>query len=150
MIYVDADACPVKAEVIRTAGRHGAQVTLVCNGGLRPVPEPFVSIVVVDQGADEADKWIAARAGPGDICITADLPLADRCIAGGALVLTHDGEELSARNIGPRLAARDLMADLRASDPFLQGRGRAFSRADRSRFLTALDRLLVKARRPQP
>jgi len=141
-IYVDADACPVKAEVERVATRHKREVVLVCNGGLRPSPNPLVQVQVVAEGPDEADKWIADRAGPGDICITADLPLAERCIAGGAMVLTHDGEELDARNIGPRIATRDLMADLRASDPFMQGKGRAFSKSDRSRFMERLERML--------
>lgn len=101
-----------------------------------------MQVQVVDDGPDEADKWIAERAGPGDICVTADLPLAERCIAAGARVLTHDGEVLDAANIGPRIATRDLMADMRASDPFLQGKGRPFSKADRSRFMERLDRLL--------
>lgn len=142
MIYVDADACPVKAEVQRVAARHRLPVKLVCNGGLRPVPDPLVEVVVVDTGPDEADKWIAEHAGPGDICVTADLPLAARCIEAGAQVLTHDGEVLDARNIGPRLATRDLMADLRAADPFLQGGGRAFGKQDRARFLERLERLI--------
>lgn len=146
-IYVDADACPVKAEVQRVAARHRQPVKLVCNGGLRPVDDPLVQVVVVPDGPDEADKWIADHAGPGDVCVTADLPLAARCIEAGAHVLTHDGETLTQANIGPRLATRDLMADLRASDPFLQGGGRPFSKADRSRFLDRLETLLRQAAR---
>ncbi len=145
-IYVDADACPVKAEVQRVAARHKVPVKLVCNGGLRPMSDPLVQVVVVPDGPDEADKWIADQAGPGDICVTADLPLAARCIEGGAKVLTHDGQVLDSRNIGPRLASRDLMADLRAADPFLQGSGRSFSKFDRSRFLERLDKLLFVKR----
>lgn len=141
-IYVDADACPVKSEAQRVAARHKLPLVLVCNGGLRPSPDPLVRVVVVPEGPDEADKWIADQAGPGDICVTADLPLAARCIEGGARVITHDGELLTHANIGPRLATRDLMADLRAADPFLQGGGRAFSKADRSRFLNNLERLV--------
>lgn len=141
-IYVDADACPVKAEAERVATRNKVAMILVCNGGLRPSANPLVQVQVVDDGPDEADMWIAERAGPGDVCVTADLPLAERCIAGGAQVLTHDGEVLDTRNIGPRIATRDLMADMRASDPFMQGKGRPFSKADRSRFMERLERLL--------
>ncbi len=148
-LYIDADACPVKAEALRVADRHNVEVYLVCNGGLRPNPDPRVHVVAVAEGPDEADKWIADRAGPGDVCVTADLPLAARCIEGGAAVITHDGEALSAANIGPRLATRDLMADLRAADPFRQGGGRPFSKSDRERFLSALDRAMVAAKRAQ-
>lgn len=147
MIYVDADACPVKAEVLRVAHRHKAQVFLVCNGGLRPDPNPLVQVVVVPDGPDEADMWIAERAGPGDVCVTADLPLAAKCVEAGAAVLNHNGEEFTAANIGNKLATRDLMADLRASDPFMQGGGRPFSKADRSRLLNALETVLRKAAR---
>ncbi|WP_112320535.1 YaiI/YqxD family protein [Oceanibium sediminis] len=141
-IYVDADACPVKDEVLRVASRHKHPVKMVCNGGLRPNPDPLVEVVVVAAGPDEADMWIAERIGKGDICITGDLPLAARCIEAGGRVLTHAGEELDAKNIGQRLATRDLMADLRAADPFLQGGGRPFSKGDRSRFLERLEAAL--------
>ena len=146
-IYVDADACSVKAEAERTATRHRHRLVIVSNGGIRPSANPLVETVIVPEGPDEADKWIAARAGPGDIVITGDIPLAARCIEGGAQVLKHDGQRLDAANIGPILAARDLMADLRAADPFLQGRARAFAKADRSRFLEALDLALRRAGR---
>ncbi len=139
-IYVDADACPVKEEVLRVAGRHELEVLLVCNGGLRPSRDPLVKVVVVPDGPDEADKWIAERAATGDVCVTADVPLAARCVEAGARVLAHDGEAFTAANVGNKLATRDLMADLRAADPFRQGGGRAFSKADRSRFLEALER----------
>ena len=144
-IYVDADACPVKAEAERTATRHRQRLVIVSNGGIRPSANPVVETVIVPEGPDEADKWIAARAGPGDIVITGDIPLAARCIEGGAQVLKHDGQRLDAANIGPILAARDLMADLRAADPLLQGRARGFAKADRSRFLEALDLALRRA-----
>lgn len=139
--YVDADACPVKSEVERVATRLGIAVVLVCNGGLRPPANPLVSLRIVAEGPDMADKWIAEQCGPGDVVITSDLPLADRCLKAGAHVLQHDGQILDAANIGGRLATRDLMQDIRAADPFLQGGGRAFSKADRSRFLQSLDRL---------
>ena len=149
-LYIDADACPVKAEAERVATRLKIEMVLVCNGGLRPSPNPLVSLVIVDEGADEADRWIADQCGPGDVVVTSDLPLADRCLKAGARVLQHNGEALSEANIGPRLATRDLMQDIRASDPFHQGGGRAFSKADRSRFLQALDRELTMAMRNRP
>jgi uncharacterized protein YaiI (UPF0178 family) len=139
-LYVDADACPVKAEAERVAQRHGVAMKLVSNGGLRPSASPLVEVVIVPEGPDVADMWIAERAGPGDVVITADIPLAARCVENGARVLKHDGQALSAANIGNILATRDLMADLRAANPFMQGGGRAFSKADRSRFLEALER----------
>ena len=142
MIYVDADACPVKAEVEEVASRRKVPVRMVSNGGIRPSANPLVEMVYVPEGPDAADIWIAERAGPGDVVVTADIPLAARAVEAGAAVLKPDGEALSARNIGQVLATRDLMTDLRAADPFRQGGGRAFSRADRSRFREALERVL--------
>lgn len=144
-IYVDADACPVKAEAERVATRHGVRLLLVSNGGLRPSPNPLVEMVFVPEGPDVADKWIADRAGRGDVVVTGDIPLAARAVAAGARVLKHDGEVFTPANIGNILATRDLMADLRSADPFRQGGGRPFSKADRSRFLDALERLLRAA-----
>jgi uncharacterized protein YaiI (UPF0178 family) len=146
-IYVDADACPVRDETIRVAGRFGATVVMVSNGGIRPRPEAFVEVVTVPKGPDEADRWIAERIGPGDVCVTQDILLAARAIERGATAVRPDGEVLSARNIGGRLAMRDLMADLRAANPFETVRsGGGFSPRDRSRFLEALDRLLRATR----
>jgi uncharacterized protein YaiI (UPF0178 family) len=147
-LYVDADACPVKAEAVRVAERHGVQVMIVSNGGLRPDPHPLVRTVIVPEGPDAADDWIAERIGPGDVCVTGDIPLAHRCVTAGAQALKHDGSIFNATNIGTALAMRDLMADLRAANPLSQGGGgRSFSRADRSRFLHALERALRAARR---
>ena len=146
-IYVDADACPVKAEIERVATRHRLRVVIVSNGGIRPSANPLIDTVIVPEGPDEADKWIAERAGPGDVVVTGDIPLAARCVAAGAQVLKHDGEALSAENIGNVLATRDLMADLRAADPFRQGGGRGFTKADRSRFLDALERAVRRVGR---
>ena len=142
MIYVDADACPVKAEVEQVANRHKAQVKLVCNGGIRPSANPLVELVVVEAGPDIADMWIADRAGPGDVVITTDIPLAAKAVAAGAKVLKPNGEPLTEANIGNALATRDLMYDLRAADPFRQGGGKGFSKTDRSRFINVLDRFL--------
>jgi len=139
-IYVDADACPVKAEAERVATRHKLTMYVVSNGGIRPSPNPLVETVIVPDGPDVADMWIAERAGRGDVVVTGDIPLAARCVATGARVLRHNGEALTEANIGNQLATRDLMTDLRAADPFRQGGGRPFSKADRSRFLDALER----------
>jgi len=144
VIYVDADACPVKAEVERVATRHGVPVAIVSNGGIRPSANPLIETVIVPDGPDVADKWIADRAGPADIVITADIPLAARCVEGGARVLKHTGEALTQANVREALAMRDLMTDLRAADPFRQGGGKGFTKSDRSRFLDALDRELRK------
>lgn len=150
-IYIDADACPVKPEAERVATRLRLPMVLVCNGGIRPPANPLLRLVIVPEGPDAADRWIAEACGPGDIVVTADLPLADRCLAAGAQVLQHDGQVLTPANIGPRLAMRDLAADLRAADPFRQGSGPAFGKADRARFLQALDRLAQAAQRtPRP
>ena len=145
MIYVDADACPVKAEVERVGMRHKVQMFVVSNGGIRPSQNPLVETVVVPDGPDVADMWIADRAGAGDVVITGDIPLAARCVENGAMVLKHNGEPLTEANIGNVLATRDLMTDMRAADPFRQGGGKPFSKADRSRFLDALERALRAA-----
>ena len=142
MIYVDADACPVKAEIEAVAIRHGVPVRMVSNGGIRPSRNSLVEMVYVPEGPDAADIWIAERAGPGDVVVTADIPLAARAVAAGAAVLKPDGAALTEANVGNALATRDLMADLRAADPFRQGGGRAFTKADRSRFRDALERQL--------
>lgn len=141
-IYVDADACPVKAEVEKVGTRHGVCIFVVSNGGLRPSQNPLVETVIVPDGPDIADMWIADRAVAGDVVITGDIPLAAKCVEAGARVLKHNGEALTQANIGNILATRDLMADIRAADPFRQGGGKAFSKADRSRFLDALEREL--------
>jgi uncharacterized protein YaiI (UPF0178 family) len=147
VLYVDADACPVKEEAERVATRHGLEMKLVSNGGLRMSRNPLVEVVIVPDGPDIADMWIADRAGPGDVVVTGDIPLAARAIENGARVLAHNGEAFTEANIGQRLATRDLMSDLRAADPFRQGGGRAFSKADRARFLDALERELRAAQR---
>ena len=144
-IYIDADACPVKAEAERVATRHKMRMVLVSNGGIRPSANPLVESVFVTAGPDEADKYIAERCGPGDVVVTGDIPLAAKCVAAGARVVKHNGEELTRANIGMVLATRDLMSDLREADPFRQGGGRPFSKADRSRFLEVLERVVRAA-----
>jgi uncharacterized protein YaiI (UPF0178 family) len=145
-IFVDADACPVKAEVERVATRHKITVHVVSNGGLRPSANPLINTVIVPEGPDVADMWIADRAKTGDVVITGDIPLAAKCVDAGARVLKHNGEALNAKNVKEALAMRDLMADLRSADPFRQGGGKGFTKADRSRFLDALERELRAAK----
>lgn len=147
MIYVDADACPVKSEIERVGSRHKVRMFVVSNGGIRPSTNPLIETVVVPDGPDVADIWIADRAGVGDVVITGDIPLAARCVENGAMVLKHNGEPLTFANIGIVLATRDLMTDMRASDPFLQSGGKPFSKVDRSRFLDALERALRAAQK---
>ena len=146
-LYIDADACPVKAEAERVATRHKVLMKVVSNGGLRPSQNPLVETVIVPEGPDIADMWIADRATTGDVVITGDIPLAAKCVEAGARVLKHNGEALTEANIGNVLATRDLMTDLRAADPFRQGGGKGFTKADRSRFLEALERELRAAKR---
>ena len=146
-IYIDADACPVKDEAEKVATRHKISCLFVCNGGLRPSPNPYVEMIFVPDGPDVADMWIADRAGVGDVVVTGDIPLAAKVVESGARVIKHNGEPLTTANIGNVLATRDLMADLRASDPFRQGGGKPFSKEDRSRFLDALERAVQAAKR---
>lgn len=144
-LWIDADACPVKEEAERVATRHRIRMVLVSNGGIRPSANPLVDSVYVGAGPDEADKHIAASCRTGDVVVTGDIPLAAACVAAGARVVKHNGDVLSGANIGMALATRDLMQDLRSADPFRQGGGRPFSKADRSRFLDVLDRELRAA-----
>ena len=147
MIYVDADACPVKTEVERVGTRHKLKMFVVSNGGIRPSQNPLVETVVVPDGPDVADMWIADRATSGDVVVTGDIPLAARCIEIGALVIKHNGEALTQANFGNVLATRDLMADMRAADPFRQGGGKPFSKIDRARFLDGLERAVRQSAR---
>lgn len=146
-LYVDADACPVKDEAVRVAERHKAKVFLVCDGGLRRMDHALVELVIVPGGPDAADDWIAERAGPGDICVTSDIPLADRCLKAGAKAIDHRGKAFTPDNIGSVLATRNLMSDLRSAGQMGGGGGRPFDRRDRSAFLDGLERLFQDVRR---
>jgi len=149
-LFIDADACPVRQEALKVAERHGLAVFVVSNGGIRPSRSPLVETVIVPEGPDAADRWIAERIGPGDVCVTQDVPLAAKCLEAGARALRSNGEAFTRANIGNALALRDLMADLRAADPLgAGGSGRGFSKADRSRFLDGLERTVRAARREQ-
>ena len=141
-IYVDADACPVKDEVTKVAVRNKISTYMVCNGGIRPFNNLLIKLIIVSEGADEADKWIFNNVLANDIVVTADIPLAAKCLDKGANVIKHDGQVLTVNNIGNILATRDLMSDLRSSDPFLKGKNKSFSQSDRGRFLNSLQNLI--------
>jgi hypothetical protein len=150
-IYVDADACPVREEVYRVADRLGLMVYVVCNGSrpIRPPPSPKARLVVVGDRADEADDWIAERITGADVCVTADIPLASRCLAKGARAVSPAGRHWTASNIGAALAGRELSRHLREIGPG-DGGPPPFAKADRSRFLGALDAAVQAALRDQP
>lgn len=137
-IYVDADACPVKDEVLRVAERHNLVVFIVSNSGMRPSRNPMVRQIVVPQTPDAADDWIAERISAGDICITADIPLAARCIENGAQALHSNGKPFTPESIGMALAMRGLMQQLREAGD-MKGTNPAFTKEDRSRFLRSLE-----------
>jgi uncharacterized protein YaiI (UPF0178 family) len=141
-IYVDADACPVKDEVTKVAVRNKISTYMVCNGGIRPFKNLLIKLIIVSEGADEADKWIFSNVLADDIVVTVDIPLAAKCLDKGANVIKHDGQVLTVNNIGNILATRDLMSDLRSSDPFLKGKNKSFSKIDRGRFLNSLQSLI--------
>jgi hypothetical protein len=147
ILYIDADACPVKEEVYRVARRYGLEVFVVSNSWIRTPPEKRIHSVVVDEGPDIADDWIAERAGAGDIVITADIPLADRALKAGAQALHPAGRVFTADNIGTALASRMVGEHLRSFGE-ITGGPKPFAPADRSRFLQVLDTAVVKARRP--
>ena len=146
-IYVDGDACPVKAEVERVASRHGLTVHLVSNGGLRPSSNPLFRHVTVAEGADAADDWIAEHIAANDIAVTADIPLAARCLAKGARALGPAGKPFTQDSIGMALGMRDLQRHLRESTPGGQTFNPSFSNKDRSRFLGALENEIQAAKR---
>jgi len=141
-IYVDADACPLTDEVTNVAIRNKISTYMVCNGGIRPFKNLLIKLIIVSEGADEADKWIFNNVIANDIVVTADIPLAAKCLDKGANVIKHDGQVLTVNNIGNILATRDLMSDLRSSDPFLKGKNKSFSQIDRGRFLNSLQSLI--------
>ena len=145
IIYIDADACPVKDETIRVAERNNLKVIQVADGGLRPSRDPMVQNVIVTQGADAADDWIAGNIAPKDICITNDIPLAKRCLENGAIALKPNGKLFDEANIGMALAMRDLKQHIRESQQ-TQTFNAPFTKVDRSNFLQALDRLIQQSK----
>lgn len=145
-IYVDADACPVRAEVVRVAERHAVPVVFVSNGGIRPSRDPLIRIVIVPAGADAADDWIAEHAQPNDIVVTADIPLASRAVAAGAHALGPTGRAYTPDSIGMALAMRNLGQHLRETGES-KGYNAAFTARDRSQFLNALEVVVQQAKR---
>lgn len=145
-ILVDADACPVKEEIYKVAFRRGVPVTIVSNSHLRVPVHDLIARVVVGDGFDAADDWIMERAGPGTVVITADILLADRCLKAGAVVIAPNGRPFTPSSIGAAVATRAIMADLRAGGDQLGGPA-PFAKADRSRFLHALDEALTRLQR---
>lgn len=145
-ILVDADACPVKEEIYKVAFRHVVPVTIVSNSPIRVPAHDLVDRMVVSDGFDAADDWIAERAAGGTICITADILLADRCLKAGAAVIAPNGKPFTTSSIGGAIATRAIMADLRAGGDAIGGPP-PFGKTDRSRFLSALDEALVRLKR---
>ena len=146
-ILFDADACPVKEEIYKVAFRLEVPVAIVSNSHLRVPPHPLIERVVVDAGFDAADDWIAEAAGPATVVITADILLADRCLKAGATVLAPTGKAFTTSSIGTAIATRAIMADLRSGLGEGIGGPAPFAKADRSRFLSALDEALVRLKR---
>jgi len=145
-IFVDADACPVKTEVYRVAERYGLKVFVVANSFMNVPRSDMIERVIVNEGPDAADNWIAERAGSGDIVITADIPLAGRCVKKGAAVIGPTGKPFTDDSIGMALATRDLLTDLRSAGATTRGPP-PLSRQDISRFLSALDLAVTQLKR---
>ena len=146
-ILVDADACPVKEEIYRVAERHKVLVSVVSNSPFRVPVGPLIERVVVSDGFDAADDWIAERADARSVVVTTDILLADRCVKAGATVLAPTGKPFTHASIGGAIATRAIMADLRAGADGIMGGPAPFAKADRSRFLQALDEALVRLAR---
>lgn len=145
-LYVDGDACPVKDEIYRVADRYDLNVLVVANNWMRVPDHPKITLVTVADGLDVADDWIADHVGTGDIAITADIPLAARCVKQGARAIGPSGHPFSEDSIGDTLATRNLMTELRETGE-IRGGGRPFSKQDRSRFLQALDTAIQAIKR---
>ncbi|OLF77980.1 hypothetical protein AWH62_04770 [Maricaulis sp. W15] len=143
-IYVDADACPVKDEIIRVGERHQVEMLFVCDGGLRRPNSQWARLVIVEGKLDAADDWIAEHIGPGDVFVTADIPLADRCIKAGGIGIDPRGKLWTVDNIGAALATRNLMTDLREAGAVTSG-AKPFGPKDRSAFLDGMERVMRAA-----
>lgn len=148
-IYVDADACPVKDEVYRVAERHGLRVFVVAHQPMRVPEREWIVPMFLTAAPDAADDWIATQIGPGDICVTADVPLADRCLRRGARAIGTKGRVFTEDSIGDALATRDLLEHLRGRGEMTGGPA-PFAKKDRSRFLSALHDLIEAIRRDPP
>lgn len=147
IILVDADACPVKDEIYKVAWRHEVPVRIVSNARLRVPDHPLIERITVSDAFDAADDWIAERADGEAVVVTGDILLADRCLKAGAQVIAPNGKPFTAASIGGAIATRAIMADLRAGADGITGGPAPFAKADRSRFLSALDEALVRLKR---
>ena len=148
IIFVDADACPVKDEIYKVAWRHEVPVRIVSNARIRIPDHPLIERVIVSDAFDAADDWIAEQAGPGAVVVTGDILLADRCLkAGASAVLAPNGKPFTNASIGGAVATRAILADLRVGADGITGGPAPFAKTDRSRFLQALDEALVRAKR---
>jgi uncharacterized protein YaiI (UPF0178 family) len=147
-IYVDADACPVKEEIYRVAGRNKLEVTLVANSWMRIPTESWIRLEVVRDGLDAADDWIVEQVSTDDVVVTADIPLASRCLKAGAQVLGTSGKRFTLENIGDVLATRDLLTDLRSGGQ-VTGGPPPIGKRERSQFLHMLDQVIQSIRRRQ-
>ncbi len=145
-IFVDADACPVRDEILKVAERHALAMVLVSNRGFRTGQHPLIRNVLVDATPDAADIWISQAIQPGDICVTNDIPLASRCVEVNAWAISPKGKVFDQDSVGMALAMRDLMTDLRESGDMSQSGGKAFSGQDRSNFLNALETLVRRSK----
>jgi uncharacterized protein YaiI (UPF0178 family) len=145
-LYIDADACPVKDEAYRVAARHGLRVYVVANSPIAVPRDPAIERIVVGSGPDAADDWIAARAAPGALVVTADIPLAARCVKAGASVIAPNGRAHTEASIGATLATRNLLDSLRSAGEVTSG-PKPFAPRDRSAFLSALDLAIVRLKR---
>ena len=148
-IYVDADACPVKQEVYQVAKRYGLNVTLVANSRMRVPDERWIALEVVEDGFDAADDWIVEHVQPHDIVVTADIPLASRCLKKGARVIGPTGKPFTENNIGQAAATRDLLTQLRGAGE-ITGGPRPLKKSDRSLFLQQLDEVIQSISREHP
>jgi uncharacterized protein YaiI (UPF0178 family) len=148
-VFIDADACPVKQEVFRVAGRYGLEVTLVANSWMRIPDEQWITLKIVEDGFDAADDWIAEHVQPHDVVVTADIPLASRCLKQGARVIGHTGKAFTEGNIGEIVATRDLMSDLRGAGE-IKGGPPPLEKRDRSQFLQKFDEVIQTVRRENP
>lgn len=148
-IFIDADACPVKEEVYRVARRYALRVHVVSNGGVRVPQEPLIAMVIVEAGPDIADNWIVEHVVDADIVITADIPLAHRCLQKGAEVIGPTGRPFTTNSIGAALAQRSIMEHLRSAGE-VTGGPKPFAASDRSKFLQALDEAVNRSRRRKP
>ncbi len=147
-IFIDADACPVKPEIYKVADRYALEVTVVANSWMRTPQNKRITLQVVGNGFDEADDWIVDNIQQHDIVITADIPLAGRCLSGGAQVLSPTGKRFTEENIGQTLATRDLLAELRGAGE-IKGGPPPLTQRDRSEFLQKLDVVVQSIRREQ-